>query len=186
MNDFIINLTNLRKKISTPNSFKNSISELKELKDSIITYLNMINFIKGKITFGKDQYSLKIDFIWNDTVKDSNVTSNDINYEIYANLFNLSLCNNFISKLIDPENEDELKLKETIKNLEFSAGIIDKIKTELPSLMPEKDIPIDLSDKYLQFVNKKFFLNLFLFFLNFLAWKYYIGKGAIFFAKSRR
>lgn len=164
MNDFVIELQNLRKKISTPNSFKESYNDLKDLKDNIIAYLNMMNFIKGKITFGKDQYSLKIDFIWYDTVKDSNVQNNNIYYEIYTNLYNLALCHNFMAKLIDFENEDEMKLKETIKNLEYSVGIVDKIRTELPTLMPEREIPIDLSDQYLQFVINN---NYLFYYLNF-------------------
>jgi hypothetical protein len=187
MNDFVINLTNLRKKISTPDSFKETLNDLKDLKDSIISYLNMLNFLKTKIPFGKDQFSLKLEFVWLDTIKDSKITSNDINYEIYSNLFNLSICNNFIAKLTDPEKEEETKLKDVIKNLEFSAGIIDKIKKELPTLMPEKDIPIDLSDKYLDFVNKKkLFFYYFYFYLILLmifkAWEYIISKSTILFA----
>ena len=48
---------------------------------------------------------------------------------LYANLFNFALSNYFISRLIDLENDDESKLKMAIKNLEFSVGILDKIKT---------------------------------------------------------
>jgi hypothetical protein len=168
MNDFVIKLTNLRKKISSPNSYKETLNDLKDLKDSIISYINMLNFLKTKIPFGKDQFSLKIEFVWMDTVKDSNNTSTDINYEIYSNLFNLAICNNSIAKLTDPEKEEESKLKDVIKNLEFSAGIIEKIRKELPTLIPEKEIPIDLSDKYLEFVKKIFtnFLKFFNFFIS--------------------
>jgi hypothetical protein len=167
LNNFIIELTNLRKKISTPNSFKSCYNDLLDLKESIITYINMLNFIKGKITFGKDQYSVKIEFTWMDTIKDSNQSSYQLNLEIYSNLFNLALTNYFISRLIDLENDDEAKLKTIFKNLEFSVGILDQIKTELPPLVEEKEIPLDLSAKYLDFVRiiKIFRLTLFKIFI---------------------
>ena len=116
----------------------------------------MINFIKTKINFGNDQFSVKVDFIWRDTVKDCIVTSNNIAYEINCVVFNLAVCNNLLAKLTNPDNDEETKLKETIKSLEFCAGTLDKIKNELPTLLTEKEIPLDLSPNYLQFV-KKFF-----------------------------
>ena len=179
MTDFVIEITKLRKKIATPNSLKGTLSDLQDLKASIIAYLNMINFLKGKIAFGSDQYSLKIEFTWSDTVKDSNNSSYNVNHEIYANLFNLALCNNFIMKLIDPDSDEELKVKETLKNLEFSAGIIEKIKIELPTLMPEKEIPIDMSDKYLQFV-------LFFVFYFYLYLFYFLSYSLVIFYWEKR
>jgi len=80
------------------------------------------------------------------------VSSYNIAYEIHCVLFNLAVCNNLIAKLVNPDADEELKLKESIKQLEFCAGIMDKIKTDLPAAMAEKEIPIDLSANYLQFV----------------------------------
>lgn len=153
MNDFIKELTILRTKISNPNKIKSAFEELKELKTSLISYLNMLNFLKSKITFGSDQFSLKIDFTWNDVIKDSNITSNNINYEIYCNLFNLAICNNHIAKNLDPNFEDEIKMKEAIKLLEYSAGIMERIKNEVPKNLNSKEIPLDFSDAFTQFVS---------------------------------
>lgn len=156
MEAFVKELTVTRNKVVNAASTEIALSSLKDLKDSMIAYLNMLNFIKSKINFGNDQFSLKVEFVWRDTVKDSNVSSYNIAYEINCVLFNLAVCNNFLAKLVNPDTDDELKLKESIKQLEFCAGILDKIKTELPAAMAEKDIPMDLNANYLQFVIKTF------------------------------
>lgn len=124
----------------------------------MILYLNMLNFIRTKIFFGNDKYSVKIEFSWKDTLKNSFVSSYNISFEYNCILFNLAICNNFIAKLVNPDQDEELKLKEAIKMLEISAGIIDKIKRELQLDMFEKEIPNDLSSIYSTFVNKIFFV----------------------------
>jgi len=157
MEPFVKELTVTRNKVVNAASTDIALESLKELKDAMTSYLNMLNFIKSKINFGNDQFSLKVEFIWRDTIKDSNVSSYNIFYEINCVLFNLAVCNNFIAKLVNPEADDELKLKESIKQLEFCVGIVDKIKTDLPTAMSEKEIPLDLSSNYLQFVKLNFF-----------------------------
>ena len=152
MESFVKELTVTRNKLVNPASTEIALSSLKDLKDSMVAYLNMLNFVKSKINFGNDQFSLKIEFIWRDTVKDSNISSYNIAYEIHCVLFNLAVCNNFIAKLVNPDVDDELKLKESIKQMEYCAGIVDRIKTDLPAAMTEKEIPMDLSANYLQFV----------------------------------
>ncbi len=152
MEQFVKELTVTRNKVVNPAATEIALSSLKDLKDAMIAYLNMLNFVKSKINFGNDQFSLKIEFIWRDTIKDSMVSSYNIAYEIHCVLFNLAVCNNLIAKLVNPDADEELKLKESIKQLEFCAGIMDKIKTDLPAAMAEKEIPIDLSANYLQFV----------------------------------
>jgi len=152
METFVKELTVTRNKIINPATIEATYMNLKDLKDSIISYLNMLNFIKSKISFGNDKFSVSIEFIWRDTVKDSNISSYNIAYEIYCVLYNLAVCNNLIANLTNPDNDEEIKLKESIKQLEFSAGIMDKIKTELSTAMAEKEIPLDLSGNYVQFV----------------------------------
>jgi hypothetical protein len=159
MEPFVKELTVTRNKIVNPAATEITLNSLKDLKDAMLAYLNMVNFIKSKINFGNDQFSLKIEFIWRDTVKDSNISSYNVAYEIHCVLFNLAVCNNFIAKLVNPDVDDELKLKESIKQLEYCAGIVDRIKTDLPAAMVEKEIPFDLSANYLQFVNFYFFFN---------------------------
>lgn len=152
MDSFVKDFASTRNKIINPTNVEMTYINLKDLKDSMISYLNMLNFLKTKINFGNDQYSLKIEFIWRDTIKDSNISSYNLAYEIYCVLYNLAICNNLMAKLVNPDADDELKLKESIKQLEFCAGITDKIKSELPGLIAEKEIPVDLSANYMQFV----------------------------------
>ncbi len=152
METFIKDFVITRNKIINPTSFEITQINLKDLKDLMISYLNMLNFIKTKINFGNDQYSLKVEFIWRDTVKDTNVSSYNIAFEMYCVLYNVAICNNLMAKIVNPDTDDELKLKESIKQLEFCAGITEKIRTELPALMNEKEIPADLSANFMQFV----------------------------------
>ena len=42
------------------------------------------------MTFGKESYSCKIDFVWSDTIKNGNWTSYNVYFELYNCLFNLA------------------------------------------------------------------------------------------------
>lgn len=171
MEQFIKDLAITRNRIINPATIEVTFGNLKDLKDTIIAYLNILSYVKSKINFGTDQFSLKIEFIWKDTVKDSFTSSYNVAFEFYSVLYNLAVCNNMMTKLINADSDEEVKLKDAIKTLEFSAGIMEKIKTELPTFMADKEIPNDLSGVYLTFVI--FFANVSLL-MNFLIFTFLI------------
>lgn len=125
---------------------------LKAHKETIVTYLNMLNSLKSKINFGKDDYSLKIEFAWKDTLKNDFFCSYNVNLEYYSVLFNLGICYNLIANQVDPQTDEEAKIKEAIKYYQYSAWIFDKVKNEIPTFIPVKEVQPDMSQNYLTYV----------------------------------
>ena len=103
------------------------------------------------MNFGKDDFSIKIEFSWKDVAKNDFWTSHNINHEYYSNLFNLATLYFNLANSIK-ESDDELKLKESIKYFNHAAWLFDNIKNELPSLIPVKETPPDMTQNYLTFV----------------------------------
>lgn len=130
---------------------------MKDTKNLIVQYLTHLNLIKSKINFGKDSFGLQVEFGWRDIIKNDMWYSYNVSHEYYSNLFNLATAYYCMGSLIQP-TEDELKLKEAIKYLQNSAWLFDNIKNELPSLIPTKETPPDLTQNYLTYVN--LFFNL--------------------------
>jgi hypothetical protein len=118
----------------------------------------MLSVVKTKITFGKDDLSLKIEFSWSDVLRAKYDSSNNINFEYYSCLFNLGILYNLMGEsLKNSSSGDDLEvLKEAIKYFQNSAGIFDKIKSEITTYISLKELPLDLSANYLSYVNKSF------------------------------
>lgn len=127
------------------------IDSLKTHRDTIVTYLSMLNSLKTKINFGKDEYSLQIEFGWKDTLKDDFYFSYNVNIEYYSAMFNLAVLYKHLGKQHFGLTED-VKLKEGIKYFQNAAWLFDKIKNELPTFIPAKEIQPDLSANYLSYV----------------------------------
>jgi hypothetical protein len=105
------------------------------------------------MNFGKEEYSVKVEFTWKDILKNSNWGSYNISYEYYSNLFNLGVMFYLLASSIGIDNTDEdLKLKEAIKYYQYAAGIFDSIKNEAPASIPAKETPPDLTTNYLTYV----------------------------------
>lgn len=128
-----------------------TIESLKTHKEIIVTYLNMLNALKSKINFGRDDYSLQIEFSWKDVLKDDFYNSYNVNFEYYSVLFNLGVLYHNLGKYSKGATEDS-KLKEGIKYFQYAAWVFDKIKQELPTSLPVKEASFDLSTTYLSYV----------------------------------
>jgi hypothetical protein len=139
-----------------------TVDSLKLMKENLVNYLNMLNLLKSKINFGNDGYSLKIEFGWKDVLKGCYNYSYNVNLEYYSVLFNLAVCYNCLAVAISNKADDDITLKEAIKYYQFSAWLFDKIKNEVPTSIPVKEIQPDLSANYLTYVN---YLNLVFFYL---------------------
>jgi hypothetical protein len=126
---------------------------LKKIKETLISYISMLNLLKSKINFGKDDYSLKLEFGWKDVLKNDFYYSNNINLEYYSLLFNLAVTYNLLGNQLTSKIDDDVQLKEGIKNYQYSAWIFDKIKNEVPTYIPAKEIQPDLSVNYLTYVD---------------------------------
>jgi hypothetical protein len=129
---------------------------MKSVRDVLVQYLSMLNVIKSKINFGNDAFSIKVGFSWKDVLKNDTWTSYNANFEYYCNLYNLATCYYNLGLSI-PSTDDDTKLKEAIQYLQYSAWLFDNIKNEVPSVIPPKETPNDLTNNYLTYV---FSLNL--------------------------
>jgi hypothetical protein len=112
----------------------------------------MLNSLRNKINFGSDQYSLKIDFAWRDTLIDDKFTSNSLNFEYYSVLFNLGIVHFEMGKSMIISDDDQ-KLKEGNKLFQTATWIFDSIKEEYPLYIQAGNIQPDLQMNYLSFVN---------------------------------
>lgn len=125
-----------------------------------INYLLQINQLKNKINFGKDSYSLRIDFTWKDTLTEEKNVSNSIHFEYYSVFFNLALINFEMGKYLY-FSDDELKLKEAVKLFQTAAWSADRIKEEFQLYVQANNIQPDLSMNYMSYVKIKFYLLFF-------------------------
>lgn len=124
---------------------------LKKIKDNVITYLNMLNTLRSKINFGKDNYSLAVEFGWRDVLKNDFYYSYNVNLEYFSVLFNLAVCYYLLGGTVSGKEDDAI-LKEGIKNYQYAAWLFDKIKNEVPTCIPSKETQPDLSVNYLTYV----------------------------------
>jgi hypothetical protein len=112
----------------------------------------MLNLIKSKMNFGKDNLCIKIEFSWKDVLRNDLMSSFNINFEYFSTFFNLGVCHYSIA-MATALNEEEIKLKDAIKNFQYAAWIFDNIKNEISNALPPKDIPSDMTPNYLTYVN---------------------------------
>lgn len=120
-------------------------------RDTSVNYLTMINMLKNKINFGKDTYSLKIDFAWKDTLTDEKFVSNSIHFEYFSVMFNLGIVYFEMGKAFYFSEED-LKLKDGVKYFQTAAWIFDRIKEEYQLYVQALNIQPDLQMSYMSFV----------------------------------
>lgn len=117
----------------------------------MISYLKMLSSLKSKVNFGTDDYSLKLEFGWKDTLKNDFYSSYNVNFEYYNALFNLGVIFKRLGSFSYGSNDDQ-KLKEGIKFFQHASWCFDKIKNEVPTCLPAKEILPDLSATYLTYV----------------------------------
>lgn len=126
-------------------------------RDTSVNYLTMINSLRNKINFGKDNYSLKLDFAWKDTSSDEKFVSNSIHFEYFSVMFNLGIIYFEMGKA-NYFSEEDLKLKEGVKHFQTAAWIFDRIKEEYQLYVQAVNIQPDLQMSYMSFVSLKLFL----------------------------
>ena len=100
--------------------------------------------IKQKMTFGKENYSCKIEFTWNDTIKGSQWRSYSIWFEVYNTLFNLAVLYYFLGINVSKASTDKIGHKEASKYFRNAMYIFNVIKEEAMTKIPEKELPYDL------------------------------------------
>ena len=130
-------------------------SKVEMIKQSInITthYINELNALKTKMTFGKEIYSCKIEFTWTDVIKNNNWTSFNIYFEIYNALFNLAslyYALGFFTGI--SENADKNVRKEATKYFKNAMYIFTTIKNEASAKINMNELPSDLSPLFLDY-----------------------------------
>lgn len=125
--------------------------DVKMYRDTAVNYLQKLNSLRNKINFGRDAYSLTLDFVWKDTLTDEKYTSNSIHFEYYSVFFNIGLIYFEMGKSLY-FSDDENKLKEGVKYFQTAAWIFDRIKEEYQLYIQVDNIQPDLQMSYMSFV----------------------------------
>ena len=141
-----------RNVISDLGEVKQNLDTLKSNKQICMHYLSQLNLLKSKMSFGNEKIAVHLNFTWKDTLKNSNCSSMNINFEIYNVMFNLATIYLNIGRMesVEAANDDS-KLKEAIKSYQYAAGFFDRIKNEATQSIPEKEIPNDLKSNYMTY-----------------------------------
>jgi hypothetical protein len=129
---------------------------LKGYKNIIVQYLSMLNLLKSKVNFGKEDLCIKIEFAWKDILRNDMINSFNVNFEYFSIFFNLGICYYNLGTSVEL-TEDDTKLKESIKNFQYAAWIFDNIKNEIINAVSVKDVPTDMTPNYLTYVIKDIF-----------------------------
>ncbi|MCQ2818522.1 MAG: hypothetical protein MJ252_14735, partial [archaeon] len=131
--------------------YKN-VDTLKANREILLNYANQLVQLKNKMTFGKDETSVKIEFKWTDTFKESKWTSYSIHFEYYNIIFNLAMINYILGVETTSEQKlEEFVLKDGIKYYQYAAGFFNLIKEEAPSVINQKDLPYDMDPNYMTY-----------------------------------
>ena len=140
-----------RNVISQMGEVQDNIDQLKQNINIILSYINMLSAIKQKMTFGKESYACKIEFIWTDTIKGSKYSSYNIFFEIYNAMFNLATCYYNLGTELAKVSTDKLGHKEACKNFKNAMYVYDVIKEEANLKIIEKELPLDMFPPHLDY-----------------------------------
>ena len=130
---------------------QDNLDQLKQDINIITSYINMLSAIKQKMTFGKESFSCKIEFIWTDTIKGSKWDSYNIYFEIYNALFNLATCYYNLGTQTAASSTEKNGHKEASKYFKYAMSLYDTIKEEATTKIPEKNLPLDLFPGHLEY-----------------------------------
>ena len=141
-----------RNVISDLGDVKQNLDSLKSNRQICMQYITQLNLLKSKMSFGKEKIAVHLNFTWKDTLKNSNCSSMNINFELYNVMFNLATIYLNIARIesVEAANDDS-RLKEAIKSYQYAAGFFDRIKNEASQSIPEKEIPNDLKANYMTY-----------------------------------
>ena len=144
-------ITQGRTVMSQMGEYHDDISQLKQNINILTTYLNMLFAIKQKMTFGKENFSCKIEFIWTDTIKKNKWTSYNVYFEIYNAIFNLATSYYNLGRQLAKASTEKNGHKEASKNFKYAMYLYDLIKEEALAKVPEKELPLDLHPAHLDY-----------------------------------
>ena len=150
---FLAEVQQNRNVISDLGEMKQTLDALKSNRQICLQYLQQLNLLKSKMSFGHEKIAVHLEFNWKDTLKNSNCKSMNINFEIYNVIYNLATIYLNIARMesVEAAGTDDAKLKEAIKSYQYAAGLYDKIKNEIAQCVPEKEIPNDLKPNYMTY-----------------------------------
>ena len=140
-----------RSVITQMGEVQDNIDQLKQNAMIIASYINMLTAVSQKMTFGKESYSCKIEFTWNDTIRDSKWRSYNVFFEIYNVMFNLATSYYNLATQIARASTDKLGHKEAQKYFKYAMYTYDVIKEEAVTKIPEKELPLDLFPAHLDY-----------------------------------
>ena len=149
---YFSDLSQNRNVICQMGEVQDSIEQIKQNINIITTYINQINMIKQKMTFGKESYSAKIEFTWNDTIKGSTWHSYNIWFEIYNALFNLATSYYCLGHEVGKSATDKIGHKEASKYFKNAMYLFDVIREEAMTKIPEKELPYDLFPAHMSYL----------------------------------
>ena len=139
------------------NEMNKNPEQIKENITILLSYINQLNFIKKKITFGKEDYSCKIDFVWLDTIKTNSlktyqVESNQVEFEICNSIYNLAVLyyQNGLNLSCSQSITKEIR-KEASKNFKYAMYLFNWIKSEIQNIKL-KETPADLHSSNLDYL----------------------------------
>ena len=141
--------------INSMTQINQSLDTLKVNREIVLNYVNQINVLRQKLTFGKEKFSIKIEFRWKDIFKQSKWESYNIYFELYNALFNLATIHYLIAIHMEKDNSNEENyLKEISNNYRNAMAIFELIKNEISLKVNQKEIPYDLNPDYLEYCCK--------------------------------
>jgi hypothetical protein len=144
-------LSQNRNVLSQMGEVQDGIDQLKTTLDILTGYLNMLSAIKQKMTFGKESYSCKIEFIWTDTIKESKWNSYNIFFEIYNVMFNLATCYYNLGYQTGKAATEKSGHRDASKYYKHAMYLYDVIKEEAGTKIIEKELPYDLYPSHLDY-----------------------------------
>ena len=149
---FLSEVQQNRNVVSTMATMTQNLDTLKTNKEILLQYLNQLNTIKGKMTFGQENFCVQIEFQWKDIFKNKSYSSYSINFEYYNVMFNLAMIYCIMGILITNEcGDDEERLKESVKYFRYASGLFDTIKNDASNGIPAKELPPDLGYSYMSY-----------------------------------
>ena len=149
---FLSEVQQNRNVVSTMATMTQNLDTLKTNKEILLQYLNQLNTIKGKMTFGRETFCVQIEFQWKDIFKNKAWSSYSINFEYYNVMFNLAMIYCIMGILITNEcGDDEERLKESVKYFRYASGLFDTIKNDASNGIPAKELPPDLGYSYMSY-----------------------------------
>ena len=152
---FINSISNTRSVISNLNTIGKTTDSLKAAKNNLVLYLQMIHSLKSKFNFGSEDFSIRIEFSWKDSLLGDFSYSNNINLDYYSTLYNLGVVYGLLGQSANIRDPDlnETSLKEAIKHFQYAGWLFDKIRNEVLSSLSSKEITPDLAKDNLTFVS---------------------------------